>query len=153
MDFFQKEEPRILAPQNSPVEVYTEWDPLEEVIVGVIDDIRVPEWDPGLDAVIPKKAKDFFKRNSGKRFPEELLSLAKKEVNQLADILSSEGVRVRRPEEVNHHNAILTPHFTTGGDFILQCHEIVFLLLVKKSLKFRWLGEAVILKHSLFGKY
>ncbi|WP_118988092.1 amidinotransferase [Photorhabdus sp. CRCIA-P01] len=114
---FQQEESLYYSHQNSPVEVYTEWDPLEEVIVGIIDDIRIPEWDPGLDAVIPKESKSFFKQNAGKRFPKELLSLAKKEVDTLADILRSEGVRVRRPNKVNHHQPIMTPHFTTGGGF------------------------------------
>ncbi|WP_225087634.1 amidinotransferase [Pectobacterium colocasium] len=114
---FQKEEPWFSTQKTCPVEVYTEWDPLEEIIVGDIDDIRVPEWDPGLDAVIPKKSKSFFKNNAGGRFPKELITLAKKEVNQLADILQSEGIRVRRPEEVNHHKTIITPHFSTGGGF------------------------------------
>lgn len=114
---FQMEEKPFFTAKDSPVEVYTEWDPLEEVIVGTIDDIRVPEWDIGLDAVIPKKSKDFFRKNAAGRFPKELVDLAKKDINHLADILKSEGVRVRRPEEVNHHKAIMTPHFTTGGGF------------------------------------
>lgn len=103
--------------KQSPVCVYTEWDSLEEVIVGVIDDIRVPEWDPGLDAVIPKKSKEFFKKNSGKRFPEELVQLAKKELNYLAKILEDQGIIVKRPNEVSHHYDVSAPCFKTGGGF------------------------------------
>jgi glycine amidinotransferase len=103
--------------KESPVRVYTEWDPLEEVIVGVVDDIRVPEWDNGLDAVIPNKSKEFFKNNSGKRFPEELVQLARKEVNHLAKILEDQGVIVKRPNEVSHHYDVSTPCFKAGGGF------------------------------------
>lgn len=106
-----------ITSDNCPVHVYTEWDPLEEIIVGIIDDIRVPEWDMALDAVIPKKSKEFFKTNSGKRFPVEQVEKARQEVNQLANILKEQGVIVRRPNEMPQHKPISTPFFTTGGGF------------------------------------
>ncbi|WP_288504602.1 amidinotransferase [uncultured Pseudomonas sp.] len=112
---FQTEEPSSFSNLESPVEVYTEWDPLEEVIVGIMDDIRVPEWDTGLRAIIPRESSDFFQTHSGQRFPEELVIKARQEVNTLARILEAEGIRVRRPNEFNHHQPIVTPHFTTGG--------------------------------------
>jgi glycine amidinotransferase len=99
------------------VSVHTEWDPLEEVIVGVIDDIRVPEWDPGLRAVIPKKSHRFFQSNSGGRFPEELVSRARSEINHLAALLEDQGVRVRRPNPMQQHQPVVTPFFSTGGGF------------------------------------
>ena len=41
---------------------YNEWDPLEEVIVGVIDGACVPEWHTVLDATMPEPSKDLFQR-------------------------------------------------------------------------------------------
>ncbi|WP_158893911.1 MULTISPECIES: amidinotransferase [unclassified Pseudomonas] len=114
---FQTEESSSFSSLESPVEVYTEWDPLEEVIVGIMDDIRVPEWDTGLRAIIPRESSDFFQTYSGRRFPEELVSKARQEVNTLARILEAEGIRVKRPNESNHHQPLVTPHFTTGGTF------------------------------------
>ncbi|UIA88521.1 hypothetical protein LU631_03740 [Erwinia tracheiphila] len=114
---FQKEEVPFFSTNESPVEVYTEWEPLEEVIVGIMDDIRVPDWDKGLKAIIPRENSRFFQERSGKRFPEELVIKARQEVNTLAEILQAEGIRVRRPDESNHHQPIVTPHFTTGGTF------------------------------------
>ncbi|MGE8118940.1 amidinotransferase, partial [Erwinia amylovora] len=114
---YQKEEPSYFSHSPSPVEVYTEWDPLEEVIVGIMDDIRVPDWDKSLKAIIPEENHDFFQTYSGKRFPEELLIKARQEVETLAQILQAEGIRVKRPNESNHHQPIMTPHFTTGGTF------------------------------------
>lgn len=104
-------------PSQSPVRVFTEWDPLEEVIVGVIDDIRIPEWDLGLEAVIPKKSKEFFKTNAGKRFPKEQVLAAKQEVDNLAAVLAERGVIVKRPNPVDHHSPVKTPHFQIGGGF------------------------------------
>lgn len=150
----QKEESVPIAFQSSPVEVYTEWDPFEEVIVGVIDDMRIPEWDPGLDAVIPNKSKKFFKDNAGRRFPEELIALARTEIDHLANILSSEGIRVRRPNVVDHHTCIM-PHHTLllEAVFTQQCPAIVSLPLEKRLLKFLWHGEVGILRRLHFGKY
>nr|ABA39825.1 unknown [Erwinia pyrifoliae] len=31
--------------------------------------------------------------------------------------IEAEGIRVKRPNESNHHQPIMTPHFTTGGTF------------------------------------
>lgn len=131
----QKEESVPIAFQSSPVEVYTEWDPLEEVIVGIIDDMRIPEWDPGLDAVIPNKSKKFFKDNAGRRFPEELIALARTEIDHLANIRSSEGIRVHRPNVVDHHICIATPHFTTGGSFYSAMPRDCLFTLGKKIIE------------------
>ncbi len=54
------------------VNSFNEWDPLEEVIVGVIDDACVPTWDVTLEATMPEGRKDFFLEHGGRRFPREL---------------------------------------------------------------------------------
>ena len=108
----------IIKKNTTPVvNSFNEWDPLEEVIVGIIDDIRVPEWDPGLAAVIPKNSRNFFISNQARRFPIDQLAAAKKEVDGLANLLTNLGVKVRRPNELNHHRPVVTPYFSTGGGF------------------------------------
>jgi len=104
-------------PKTSPVQVYTEWDTLEEVIVGIVDDIHIPEWDPSLEAVIPDKSKEYFKKNAGGRFPCEQVEAAKQEVDQLANILEQQGVVVQRPDVMDNHKIIKTPFFTASGGF------------------------------------
>lgn len=99
------------------VSVYTEWDPLEEVIVGVIDNIRVPEWDPGLRAVVPERNHSFFQGNAGGSFPEELVERAQAEVDNFADLLEDQGVIVRRPDPVDQHKPVVLPFFSCGGGF------------------------------------
>jgi glycine amidinotransferase len=105
------------ALNSCPVNIHNEWDPLEEIIVGVIDDIRVPEWHCTLDAVIPNKAKDFFKNNQRGRFPPEILKKADEELNSLVHILTGEGITVKRPRAKMHHKPFSTPDWTVGGSF------------------------------------
>lgn len=105
------------ATQQSPVSVYTEWDPLEEVIVGIIDDFRIPEWDTNLKAVIPQRTQQFFVDNSGKRFDQEHVARARKEVDGLAALLEGLGITVKRPNEHDHFRPIVTPFFSTNGGY------------------------------------
>jgi glycine amidinotransferase len=102
---------------QSPVSVYTEWDPLEEVIVGIIDDFRIPEWDTNLKAVIPQRTQQFFIDNSGKRFDKEHVTRARKEVDGLASLLEGLGITVKRPNEHDHFRPIVTPFFSTNGGY------------------------------------
>lgn len=102
---------------DHPVRVRDEWSALKEVIVGVIEDVRVPEWDPSLAAVIPSHAKPELMHRSGRAFDPELVQLARAEVDGLADVLEREGVVVRRPDKVDLRTPVVTPHFTAGGSF------------------------------------
>jgi len=74
---FHKEESHFFTSKNSSVKVYTEWDLLEEVIVEMIDDIRIREWDSGLDAVIPKKSNKFLEK-CGRIIPRRNNRISKK---------------------------------------------------------------------------
>lgn len=51
------------------VNVHNEWDPLEEVIVGILDGATIPEWHVQLQSTMPKKYWDFYRENGGKTFP------------------------------------------------------------------------------------
>ncbi|GAA1288494.1 amidinotransferase [Saccharothrix xinjiangensis] len=119
MSTWQLQEPVVEQPRpiTSPVRVRTEWEPLREVIVGIVDDMRVPEWDPSVRAVVPRHGREPLTAWAGRRFPPELVSLARREVDGLADFLERQGVVVRRPDPVDHHRPVVTPHFAAGGGF------------------------------------
>lgn len=55
------------------VNSHTEWDPLEEVIVGRVDDATIPEWHVSGKAVWPAKHWDMYKDHVGESFPKELV--------------------------------------------------------------------------------
>ena len=56
---------------------HNEWDPLEEIIVGRIENPRVSPLNPEVKAVLPKKAWAFFEENAGKCYPSALSNKAK----------------------------------------------------------------------------
>ena len=62
------------------VNSHTEWDPLEEVIVGRAEHACVPQWHPALQATMPEKHWDFFRENGGRLFPAETLRAAEREL-------------------------------------------------------------------------
>lgn len=84
------------------VNSYNEWDPLEEVIVGIVDNASFPPWHITLEATLPHNQCETFRRNAGKPFPAERIEAARKELEEFVHILEGEGVRVRRPTPVNH---------------------------------------------------
>ena len=55
------------------VNSHTEWDPLEEVIVGRVDDATIPEWHVSGKAVWPAKHWDMYKNHVGESFPNGLV--------------------------------------------------------------------------------
>lgn len=60
------------------VNSHTEWDPLEEVIVGRVDDATIPEWHVSGKAVWPAKHWNMFKNQAGESFPRELVQKGKR---------------------------------------------------------------------------
>ncbi len=102
--------------QASPVGSCTEWDPLQEVIVGVIDGAAVPPWHVSLEATMPPEAWDFYRRKGGGKFPAEQVDIAREELEGFVAILEAEGVTVRRPEPVDQSRPFGTPDWqSTGG--------------------------------------
>lgn len=100
-----------------PVNVHTEWQPLEEVIVGVIDGAQVPDWHVSVAATIPPRNHSFFQNNGGRPFPADQIHRAKIELESLASFLIREGITVRRPSPELQDRAFITPFFSSSGAF------------------------------------
>ncbi len=97
------------------VNSFNEWDPLEEVIVGVVDGAAVPPWHAILQATMPQDQWDFFRQFGGQPFPQEWINAARQELNGFAHILEAEGVTVRRPDPINHARPYSTPDWTSAS--------------------------------------
>ena len=97
------------------VNAFNEWDPLEEIIIGRVDDNSlIPPWDTIMPAVIHDKSQwGFYKSNSGKPWPKEMLAAARKDIEELIHILETEGVMVRHPDE-----------FRIGDIGVLLCMDL-----------------------------
>ncbi|HEY0602655.1 MAG TPA: hypothetical protein VGD58_07075 [Herpetosiphonaceae bacterium] len=97
------------------VSSYNEWDPLEEVIVGVIDGATVPAWHVTLQATMPHDQWQFFRAQGGRAFPAEQIAAARQELDEFVHILEAEGVTVRRPDIVDYARPFATPDWQSAG--------------------------------------
>jgi glycine amidinotransferase len=98
-----------------PVSSYNEWDPLEEVIVGIVDDASFPGWHLSLPPVLPRDQVATFRRNAGAPFPAELVAGAARELDEFVRILEGEGIVVRRPEPIPQRRAYRTLNWASTG--------------------------------------
>ena len=94
---------------------YTEWDPLEEVIVGIIDNASFPPWHISLQPVLPPDQHDVFRRHSGQPFPAGPVEAARQELEEFVHILEAEGVKVVRPEPIEQRRQYSTLDWTSTG--------------------------------------
>ena len=83
------------------VNSFNEWDPLEEVIVGIIDGATIPQWHVTLEATMPSKYWHLFQQKGGKLFSEDKITAAKRDLEEFCHLLKSEGITVRRPDLIH----------------------------------------------------
>lgn len=105
----------LMSDQDCPVNAHNEWDPLEEVIVGIVDGASFPPWHVAVGAPLSPQQRETFRRNAGKPFPAEQIAAASAELTALAATLEAEGVRVRRPDPRDHSQPYGAPGWTSTG--------------------------------------
>lgn len=98
-----------------PVSAHTEWDPLEEVIVGVVDGAAVPALHPALQATMSREQWPFFQKLAGQPFPSDWIAAANRDLDEFVHILEAEGVTVRRPDPVDFAQSFSTPEWESSG--------------------------------------
>jgi glycine amidinotransferase len=101
--------------QGKTVCSYNEWDPLEEVIVGVVDGAAVPEWHVTLQATMPGDQEGFYREYAGRPFPKETVAAAHEDLEGFVRLLEKEGVKVRRPDVVDHAKPFATPDWRSAS--------------------------------------
>lgn len=101
----------------SLVSVHTEWDPLEEVIIGIADGARVPTQDCGLFAVDYADYHDDPGDVPTGAFEQWVIDEANEDLAAFRAVLDAQGVVVRRPEVVDHARPFGTPDWTADGQF------------------------------------
>src|SRR5262249_23520582 len=97
------------------VSTFTEWDPLEEVIVGTLQGATVPEWHVQLESTMPTSQWDFYKARGGQTFPTDEIEAAEENLSEFVDLLERWGVRVRRPEPLAFNVPYGTPEWRCAG--------------------------------------
>lgn len=90
----------------------TEWDILEEVIVGRVEGAMFPSWDRILKNTIPKNALPDYESqflSKGTLIPEHIVEKANIVLENFIALLQSEGVKVRRPNLFDFEKPFSTP--------------------------------------------
>ncbi|WP_156726088.1 amidinotransferase [Streptomyces apocyni] len=107
--------PDAVEPLVSPVSSHNEWDPLEEVIVGRLDDATIPSSHPVVSCNIPPWAARLLGLAAGRKYPRVLIERAQRELDAFIELLESLGVVVTRPDAVDHSQSFSTPDWTSRG--------------------------------------
>lgn len=111
-----------------PVHSYNEWDPLEEVIVGVVEGSIVPPWDARTKATMPSHAAWFFKKYGGKPFPKKMIEKAAGELEGLVALFKSLGITVRRPAQMNFSKEYQTPWWKSRGLYAAMPRDVLMVI-------------------------
>jgi glycine amidinotransferase len=109
--------PRLLADAapSGPVNSHNEWDPLEEIIVGRLENSTIPSAHPVVTCNIPGMAARGQALAAGFRFPQMMVKPAQRELDGFVALLESLGITVRRPDAINHKRRFSTPDWSSQG--------------------------------------
>lgn len=94
------------------VSSYTEFQPLEEVIVGSVHGAMVPSWETIEKATVPPGSWDRLEQivgRSGTAYSAEMVTAAEACLEEFIGILKEAGVTVRRPDPVDFSAPFATP--------------------------------------------
>jgi glycine amidinotransferase len=109
-----------LMPDTAPVGSYTEWDPLEEVLLGdPLGAIRPADMTV-FDTVIPERFHGLIGElfaDSGQRFPSEMVDLARSQIRALRERLEGEGITVTTATPIDFSTPISTPFWSVDHQF------------------------------------
>jgi glycine amidinotransferase len=112
------------------VNTHNEWDPLEEIIVGVVEGAMIPPWEIVMEATLHRRELwDFYQKCGGTPWPSELLAAARKNVDEFVHILEGEGVTVRRPAPHDYSKPYATPDFESkSGCYGLMPRDVLLVI-------------------------
>jgi glycine amidinotransferase len=103
-----------------PIGAYTEWDPLEEVLIGDPLGAMRPGDMSVFDAVIPPVHRHIVEQlfaNHGGGYPADLIEKARNEARELRALLNGEGVRVHTTEPIDSSRPLQTPDWSVPNQF------------------------------------
>lgn len=101
----------------SLVNVHNEWDPLEEMIVGIPDFAQVPTPGPDLFAVEYHEHHASPEQIPSGPYEQRVIEETREDLEQLVSLLQSLGVVVRRPELTEHARQFGSPEWSSDGEF------------------------------------
>jgi glycine amidinotransferase len=107
---------------------YTEWDPLEEIIVGQLEGATIPSKHAAVTVNMPSLAARLYPFFAGRKYPKWMIRLAQAELDGFIAALEGEGVRVRRPRPIDFSRPYRTRRWRSRG-FCAACPRDGFLVV------------------------
>ena len=101
----------------SLVNVHNEWDPVEEVIVGIADGARVPRPDRGLFAIDYSAHLERQEDIPSGPYDQRVVDETREDLEGFMAVLRQAGVVVRQPAVTDHSALFGTPEWTTDGEY------------------------------------
>jgi glycine amidinotransferase len=108
------------ARATCPVNSHNEWGPLEEIIVGRLDNARIPSAHPVVTCNIPGMAAKAQGIAAGFKYPWFMVEPAQEELEGFITLLQSLGVTVRQPDPYPHGAKFSSPYWSSHG-FVNAC--------------------------------
>lgn len=120
-----------------PINSHNEWDPLEEVIVGILDGAMLPAWNVINAVTVSPEEWGPIEKNfpPGTPYPPEVVAAARRDLAEFIHILESEGVRVRRPDAARFSAPYATPDWQVASSFCVANPRDPFLILGNEILE------------------
>lgn len=96
--------------RSSLVNVFTEWAPLEEVILGSCQHFNLNSFDPSVSFLYedPEKVQPL---TDNPRIAQQYIDEREEDLNAIASLLEAEGVKVRRADRIACAEPVVTPDF------------------------------------------
>ena len=110
------------------VNSWNEWDPLEEVVVGRLEGAVIPPYHVTVTFNVPSFTAKLHRLVAGWRYPKWMVKRAQTELDGFIKLLEGEGVKVRRPDIINHAKRFRTPNWSSAG-FCIACPRDGFLVV------------------------
>jgi len=117
-----------INPDNvaSSINSFNDWDPLEEVIVGSIENSFVPSIDDSFWSFQGAEY-DLTKHVPG-NVPRQLIDETEEDIGGFVSLLEKFGVTVRRPAPIDFSRVVATPDWSTEGLHALMPRDSVLIV-------------------------
>jgi len=97
------------------VSSHNDWDPLEEVFVGIADHARIPTVDKSTHSFGFADCEWEHIKDLEGPSPQWVIDEANEDLDNFSKVLSDLGVKVRRPESIDHSKEFGSPDWKTTG--------------------------------------
>lgn len=114
-----------------PISAHNEWDPIEEIIVGIAHDAHLPTNDITFNLTVdPQAAVPGHAFTELKLGPisKQVIEETEEDLESLVGVLESEGITVRRPQPHADMHSIKTP-FWESERYFAYCPRDIFLTI------------------------